>query len=120
MLDRMDGHTLLGHLAACSSMIGDGGPRGYRRRGKPLPEKYLPGRFLADLRPSVRADVVEAANAKTLPAPWFLRLVVGEDEEPRVALPAPPVDRRWSHRGRWSTPLTSTKRTLEQRIASAR
>jgi hypothetical protein len=120
MLDRMDGHTLLGHLAACSGMIGDGGPRGYRRRGKQLPEKYLPGRFLSDLRPEVRADVVEAANAKTSPSPWFLRLVVGEDEEPRVALPAPPVDRRWSRRGRWSTPRVSTRRTLERRVASAR
>jgi hypothetical protein len=120
MLDRMDGHTLLGHLAACSSIIGDGGPRSYRRRGTPLPEKYMPGRFLTDLRPDVRADVVLAANAQTSPAPWFLRLVVGEVEEPRVALPAPPVDRRWSGRGRWSTPLASTRRTLEQLVASVR
>lgn len=104
MLDRMDAHALLGHVALCSGIIGDGGPRAYRRRGKPLPEKYLPGRFLADLRPEVRADVVRAASAKTLPAPWFLRLVVGMDEEPRVALPPPPVDRRWSCHGRWSTP----------------
>jgi hypothetical protein len=107
MIGRMDGHTLLGHLAACSGMIGDGGPRHYRRRGKPLPEKYLPGRYLAGLLPNAREEVVEAANAKMLPAPWFLRLVVSEDEEPHVALPSPPVDRRWSCRGRWSTPAAS-------------
>ena len=107
MIGRMDGHALLGHLALCAGIIGDGGPRAFRRRGKPLPEKYLPGRFLSDLRPDVRAEVVEATNAKTSPAPWFLRLVVGEDEEPRAALPAPPVDRRWSCRGRWSTPQAS-------------
>lgn len=110
MLDRMDGHALLGHLAMCSGLIGDGGPRSFRRRRSPLPEKYLPGRFLSGLRPDVRADVVEAANTKTLPAPWFLRLVVGEDEEPRAALPLPPVDRRWSCHGRWSTPLVSSPR----------
>jgi hypothetical protein len=104
MLDHMDGHTLLGHLTVCSSTIGDGGPRRYRRRGKPLPEKYLPGRFLSDMHPAVHAVVVEAANAKTSPAPWFLNFVVGEDEEPRVELPALPLDRRWSRRGRWSTP----------------
>lgn len=120
MIDCMDGHTLLGHLAACSGIIGDGGPRAYRRRGKELPEKYLPGRFLAGLRPEVRDEVIEAANAKTSPAPWFLRLAVGEDEEPRVALPAPPVDQRWACRGRWSTPASSVRRTREQRIASAR
>ena len=102
MISCMDGHALLGHLALCSGLIGDGGPRAYRRRGKPLPEKYLPGRFLAAIAPDVRASVVEAANAKTSPAPWFLRLVVDE-EVPIVALP-PPVDRRWSCRGRWSTP----------------
>ena len=110
MIGRMNGHTLLGHLALCSGIIGDGGPRAYRRRGKPLPEKYLPGRFLAGIASDVRASVVEAANAKTSPAPWFLRLVVGEDEELRAALPEPPVDRRWSCRGRWSTPLTSARR----------
>lgn len=100
----MDVHTLLGHLATCSGMIGDGGPRMYRGRGKPLPEKYLPGRFLSGLAPDVRTSVVVAANASTLPAPWFLRLVLGEDEEPRAPLPPPPVDRRWSCRGRWSRP----------------
>ena len=107
----MDGHTLLGHLAGCSEMIGDGGPRGYRRRGRPLPEKYLPGRFLAGLRPDDRSDVVAAANARTSPAPWFLRLVVGWDEEPRAAIPAPPVDRRWARRGRWalSRPVSSPR-----------
>jgi len=99
----MDGHTLLGHLTVCSSMVFDGGPRGCRRRGS-LPEKYLPGRFLAGVSPEVRAQLVAAANAETLPAPWFLRLVVGEDEEPRAALPPTPVDRRWSRHGRWSTP----------------
>jgi hypothetical protein len=49
----MDGHTLLGHFAICSSMVFDGGPRGCRRRGS-LPEKYLPGRFLAGVGPDVR------------------------------------------------------------------
>ena len=106
----MNGHALLGHLAVCSGLIGDGGPRRYRSRGKPLPEKYLPGRFLSGLMPDVRASVVEAANAKTSPALWFLRLVVGEDEEPRVSLPPPPVDRRWSCRGRWSTSTTAFPR----------
>jgi hypothetical protein len=102
MLDRMDGHALLGHLALCAGIIGDGGPRAYRRRGSPLLEKYLPGRFLAGLRPEIRADVVQAANTtQTSPAPWFLRLVVDEQEH-RVALPSPPIDRRWSCRGRWS------------------
>ena len=101
MLDRMDGHALLGDIAFYAGSIGDGGPRAYRRRGKSLPEKYLPGRFLAGLRPELRMSVVRAVNAKTLPAPWFLRHVVDE-EESRVALPPLPVDRRWSCRGRWS------------------
>lgn len=104
----MDGHALLGHLAFCAS-LGDGGPRAYRRRGKPLPDKHLPGRFLAGLRPEVRADVVRAANAAASPAAWFVRLVVGEDEQPRGALPPPPADRRWSSCGRWSTPSRSAK-----------
>jgi hypothetical protein len=103
MLDRMDAHTLLGDIALHSGIIGDGGPRAFRRRGKPLPEKYLPGRFLAGLRPEIRASVVGAVNAKTSPAPWFLRDVVDE-EESRSAVPPPPVDRRWCHHGRWSTP----------------
>lgn len=98
----MDGHTLLGDLAIYSTCIGDGGPRGYRRRGAPLPEKYLPGRFLAGLRPDVRADVVHAANDKSSPAPWFLRIVVDEGEH-CVALPPPPVDWRWGRHGRWSS-----------------
>ena len=93
----MDGHELLGHLAICSDIIGDGGPRGYRRRGSQLPEKYLPGRFLAGLPPEDRADVVRAVNARSLPASWFLRSVI--ENEQQAALP-PPVDRRWSCRGR--------------------
>src|SRR5680860_1747013 len=55
---RMDGHALLGHLAVCSGLIGDGGPRRYRRRAQPLPEKYLPGRFLTGLAADVRASVI--------------------------------------------------------------
>jgi len=98
----MDGHELLGHFALCSGIVGDGGPRVFRSRGKPLPEKYLPGRFLAGLAPDVRASVVQATNAATSPAPWFLRLVVGLDGQQRSALPPPPVDRRWSCRGRWA------------------
>jgi hypothetical protein len=100
----MDGHALLGHIAVYAGLIGDGGPRAFRRRGKPLPEKYLPGRFLSDLASDVRADVVHAVNtSKATPAPWFLRYVVDE-EEPRARLPKPPVDRRWCRHGRWSTP----------------
>lgn len=53
----MDSHALLGHLAACSSMVFDGGPRGFRRRGSVLPEKYLPGRFLAGVSSDVRASL---------------------------------------------------------------
>jgi len=33
MIGYMDGHELLGHLAICADIIGDGGPRGYLRRG---------------------------------------------------------------------------------------
>lgn len=109
MLGGMDGHELLGHLAFCAS-LGDGGPRAYRRRGKPLPEKYLPGRFLAGLVPEVREDVVCVTNDRTSsPAPWFLRLVVDE-QAPMARIPDPPVDRRWSCRGRWSTPAASARR----------
>lgn len=108
MIVCMDGHELLGHLAFCST-IGDGGPRAYRRRGKPLPEKYLPGRFLAGLAPASRAAVVQAVNAGSSPAPWFLRLAV-DDLESRAAVPPPPVAQRWSCRGRWSTLPTSSKR----------
>ena len=100
----MDAHATLGDIALHADIVGDGGPRAFRRRRKPLPEKYLPGRFLAGLLPERRASVVHAVSVKTSPAPWFLRLVVGMEEEPRVALPPLPVDRRWSCRGRWSTP----------------
>jgi hypothetical protein len=110
MDDHMDAHALLGDIALRSCIIGDGGPRGFRRRGRSLPEKYLPCRFLADLRPEVRASVTRAANTKTSPAPWFLRLIVGMDEDPHVALPRSPVDRRWSCRGRWSTPAIAASR----------
>ena len=103
MIARMDGHTTLGEIALFSSVCGDGGPRHYRRRGKELPERYLPGRFLAGMRPDARAAVVRAANDGSMPAPWFLRYVVDE-EEPRVALPPLPTDRRWSRHGRWSMP----------------
>jgi hypothetical protein len=103
MLGRMDGHALISDIAMFSCMVGDGGPRGYRRRGKPLPEKYLPGRFLSGMRPELRASIVRAVNGEAAPSPWFLRLVVDE-EEPCVALPPPPVDRRWCRRGRWSSP----------------
>lgn len=100
----MDGHALLGQLALYSSIVGDGGPRAFRRRGKELPEKYLPGRYLARLGPDERAAVTRAALAAVPPAPWFLRLVVDVDTEARVAVPEPPVDRRWCRRGRWSLP----------------
>lgn len=99
----MDGHALLGDIASYSCILGDGGPRSFRRRGSPLPEKYLPGRFLSDLRSEIRTAVTRAANARTSPASWFLRLVV-MDEAPRAELPPLPVDQRWSRRGRWSTP----------------
>lgn len=72
----MDGHALLGQIAIYSCIVGDGGPRGYRRRGKELPEKYLPGRWLAKQSPEDRAAVVRAVNAGKEPSPWFLRLVV--------------------------------------------
>jgi hypothetical protein len=74
----MDGHAFLGDIAIYSCVIGDGGPRNYRRCGVPLPEKYLPGRFLAGLRPEARAAIVRAVNAPTAapPAPWFLRQIV--------------------------------------------
>lgn len=117
MLVRMDGHTLLGNIALCATIVGDGGPRHYRRRGKMLPEKYLPGRFLTSLLPQARADLVRAVNEQTSPpAPWFLRLVVDE-EESLARVPSPLVDRRWSRRGRWSTPLASISR---KKMASAR
>lgn len=115
----MDGHATLGEIALYSTVVGDGGPRAYRRRGKELPEKYLPGRFLAGLRAAERADVVRAANDGSTPAPWFLRYVVDE-EEPRMAVPPPPVDRRWSCRGRWSTPPATRPGVSATRRAWAR
>lgn len=72
----MNGHALLGDIAIYSCVVGDGGPRNYRRRGVPLPEKYLPGRFFAGLRPELRAAVTRAVNLPTSPAPWFLRQIV--------------------------------------------
>ena len=98
----MDGHQLVYDLTMYTCIVADGGPRGYRRRGVVLPEKYLPGRFLAGLRPEVRADVVRAVNTTSQPAPWALQLMIGADAEPRVALPEAPIDRRWSTHGRWA------------------
>jgi hypothetical protein len=97
----MDGHTLLGHFAICADLGADGGPRGFRRRGSHLPEKFLPGRFLAGLAPDMRAEVVCAVNDRSPPAPWFLRHVI-ELEDQHTTLPLPPRDRRWSRHGRWS------------------
>ena len=79
MLVCMDGHALLGHVAICATIVGDGGPRRYLRAGKPLPEKYLPGRYLSALSAPDRAALVRAANSTVTPAPWFLRLVIQED-----------------------------------------
>ena len=56
MLRGMDGPALIGDLALYSCTLGDGGPQGFRQRGVALPEKYLPGRFLAGLRPEMRAN----------------------------------------------------------------
>lgn len=98
----MNGHALLGEIALYSNLVGDGGPCGYRRRGSALPEKYLPGRFLASLRPADRASVVRAASDKMPPAPWFLKYVIDE-EASRAVTPTPLVDRRWARRGRWSS-----------------
>ena len=75
----MDGHALLGDIAIYSCLVGDGGPRSYRRRGRELPEKYLPGRWLAKQSPEDRAAVVRAVSSPVQPAPWFLRLVVEGD-----------------------------------------
>jgi hypothetical protein len=97
----MDGHALLGDVSMYSCLVGDGGPRGYRRRRSPLPEHYLPGRFLAQLSVEKRASIVRAVRSEADLAPWFLRQIVEIDDE-RVRLPEPPVDRRWSVRGRWS------------------
>lgn len=104
MLSRMDAHAMLGQIAQYSYVVGDGGPRGYRRRGKELPEKYLPGRLFAQQDPEVRAALVRAVDPQTpQPAAWFLRSVIDEGE-PHALLPAPPVDRRrWTH-GRLGAP----------------
>lgn len=98
----MDAHTLLGDIVLYSGIIGDGGPRSFRRRRLLMPDRYLPGRFLAGLKPGVRESVVIAANTKTPPAPWFLRLVVSLDEEPRTPLTLPSIDQRRRRRGRWA------------------
>jgi hypothetical protein len=111
----MDGHALLGEIALFSCIVGDGGPRGFRRRKTPLPEKYMPGRFLAGLRPDDRSRVVEAACARTTPAPWFLRSVIDE-ESPRWLLPPEPVDRRWCRRGRWASPPHKAPATQAQAV----
>jgi len=112
----MDGHALLGDIGVYAGIVADGGPRAFRRRGKPLPEKYLPGRFLTGLRPELRAAVVRAVNdAATTPAPWFLRYAVTVIDE--AALPPPPVDRRWSCRGRWSTPTIAAPSAIPIRRA---
>ena len=111
----MDGHALLGEIALFSDMVYDGGPRGFRRRKTPLPEKYLPGRYLAGLRPDNRASVVQAASAKTPPALWFLRAVV-EDAPPRWPLPPAPTDRRWCRRGRWALPPHKALATQAQAV----
>jgi hypothetical protein len=102
----MDGHALIGDIAMFSCMVGDGGPRGYRRRRSPLPEHYLPGRFLARLSLENREAITRAVNSAVDLAPWFLRVVVDEDER-RALVPPEPVDRRWSTRGRWATPRCS-------------
>lgn len=72
----MDGHALLVEAIVLSSLVGDGGPRRYRQRGRPLPEKYLPGRYFAKLRPEHRAAIARAVNSATPLAPWFLRQII--------------------------------------------
>jgi hypothetical protein len=104
------GHALLGSVAFSDYFGHDGGPRGYRRRGSALPEKYLPGRFLMSMRQEDRADVVNAVNAAPPPAPWFLRALGVDEAEHRVSLPPPPADQRWSCRGRWSMPPSRKER----------
>ncbi len=72
----MDGHALLVDAVVLASLVGDGGPRRYRQRGKPLPEKYLPGRYFGELHPKQRAAITRAVNSTVSPAPWFLRQII--------------------------------------------
>lgn len=55
-----------------------GGPRAYHRRGRSLPERYLPGRFFTGLQPELRRLITRAVNGRA-PAPWFLRLLLEEE-----------------------------------------
>ena len=65
-------------VAVYSITMYDGGPRGYRRRGSQMPDRYMPGKFLMGLRPEKRDEIVAAANSKREPAPWVLKILVEE------------------------------------------
>lgn len=75
----MSGHDYLHDLAIYSSVVGDGGPRGYRRRGSPLPEKYLPGRWWMKQDEATKQRVLKAL-AGPPPAPWALKLICNEKD----------------------------------------
>jgi hypothetical protein len=76
-----DGCKTLFDIAACITLSPDGGPREYRQRGKELPEKYLPGRYLAWLQPETREAVIKAANGKNEIAPWALKKIIDDETE---------------------------------------
>lgn len=73
-----DAHKMLGDIGIYSSVVGDGGPRMYRQRGKDLPDKYLPGRFFSRMDGASRAACIHAVTSP--PADWWVRHVVSMTE----------------------------------------
>jgi hypothetical protein len=77
-----DGCKTLFDIATTVVVSADGGPRAVRQRGKELPEKYLPGRYLAWLQPEAREAVIKAANGKNEIAPWALKKIIDDETDP--------------------------------------
>lgn len=72
-----NGTDILVSIASASYISADGGPRGYHQRGKQLPDKYLPGRYLNKMNDADRQVIIATINSGINPAPWVLKNIIG-------------------------------------------
>lgn len=73
--------SLLAEIAAACVVLPSncrsGGAHEYVRRGLPIPEELLPGRYVQGLPPTERESLRRMLSSDARPARWFVQLVIG-------------------------------------------